>query len=146
MGGIPDIPAGYSNIHIRVLMAEILENVSLRNLNTFGIESKARYFARPKTRDELISLLQHRHTGGLQKRVLGGGSNLLITGDVDVADGWRCAVDASVSSLADTEASGGCPSLRLAAMFGTAGRIGPAAGRSAGAAVPDAKVRTEGTG
>jgi UDP-N-acetylmuramate dehydrogenase len=65
------------------MMAEILENVSLRNLNTFGIESKARYFARPKTRAELISLLQQRHPAGLQKRVLGGGSNILITGDVD---------------------------------------------------------------
>ena len=82
-GGFPDIPARYFNIHIRVLMAEILENVSLRNLNTFGIESKARYFARPETRDDLISLLQQRHAAGLQKRVLGGGSNLLITGDVD---------------------------------------------------------------
>jgi UDP-N-acetylmuramate dehydrogenase len=64
-------------------MAEILENVSLRNLNTFGIESKARYFARPNTRDELISLLQLRQVADLQKRVLGGGSNILITGDVD---------------------------------------------------------------
>jgi UDP-N-acetylmuramate dehydrogenase len=64
-------------------MAEILENVSLRNLNTFGIESKARYFTRPKSKDELISMLQNSPAGGLEKRVLGGGSNILITGDVD---------------------------------------------------------------
>ncbi|TVQ07871.1 MAG: UDP-N-acetylmuramate dehydrogenase [Balneolaceae bacterium] len=64
-------------------MAEIFENVSLRNLNTFGIESRARRFTRPKTKDELIAMLQQNPAAGLEKRVLGGGSNILITGDVD---------------------------------------------------------------
>lgn len=64
-------------------MTEILENVSLRNLNTFGIESKARYFARPKSRDELVSLLQDKSAASLDKKPLGGGSNILLTGDVD---------------------------------------------------------------
>ncbi|MFM8437497.1 MAG: FAD-binding protein, partial [Candidatus Kapaibacterium sp.] len=58
------------------------EHVSLREFNTFGVDSKARWFARVRNerevRDLAISSLLARH-GHL---VLGGGSNVLFIGDV----------------------------------------------------------------
>ncbi|RYY65036.1 MAG: UDP-N-acetylmuramate dehydrogenase [Chitinophagaceae bacterium] len=64
--------------------AQIRENYSLRNCNTFGIEANARYYAEFASTEELESLLQEppvRDAGKLL--VLGGGSNILFTGDVD---------------------------------------------------------------
>ena len=60
------------------------ENVSLRPYNTFGMDVRARFFARFATTEELQALLRDervRATG--HKLILGGGSNLLFTGDVD---------------------------------------------------------------
>ncbi len=59
------------------------ENVSLKNLNTFGIEAKARYFIEINSEDELKSfLLQHKKTA-LPLLVMGGGSNMLFFKDFD---------------------------------------------------------------
>ncbi len=58
------------------------ENTSLKNYNTFGIEARARYFAIFSTTEELASLLGQAARPPL---ILGGGSNILLTGDVD---GW----------------------------------------------------------
>ena len=57
----------------------ILENVSLKPSNTFGIEAKAKLFAAAKTQADLETL---RRSGLLPTLVLGGGSNILLTGDV----------------------------------------------------------------
>jgi len=54
-------------------------NVSLRPYNTFGIEATARYFSRFDSIDALRELLQHP----APKMILGGGSNILLTRDVD---------------------------------------------------------------
>jgi UDP-N-acetylmuramate dehydrogenase len=60
----------------------INENVSLRAYNTFGINVMARYFAAFGTTEELGSLLEW--AGARQPMiVLGGGSNVLFTQDVD---------------------------------------------------------------
>ncbi len=60
---------------------KILENVSLRPYNTFGIEANARQFAAVHTLDELREvLLENPNT---PKFLLGGGSNMLLTKDVD---------------------------------------------------------------
>lgn len=60
---------------------KILENVSLRPYNTFGIEAKARQFAAVHNLDELREvLLENPHT---EKFLLGGGSNMLLTKDVE---------------------------------------------------------------
>ncbi|TAI46763.1 UDP-N-acetylmuramate dehydrogenase [Flagellimonas allohymeniacidonis] len=60
---------------------KIEENISLQNLNTFGIDAKARFFL------EVTSLLQLQKVLGLkaypEKFILGGGSNLLLTKDID---------------------------------------------------------------
>ena len=58
----------------------IEENFSLRPYNTFGIEATARYFARFNSVEALQELLQHPAP---YKMVLGGGSNILLTKDVD---------------------------------------------------------------
>ena len=60
-------------------MMTISENVSLLPYNTFGIDVKAAQFAAAANVADLASL----RTAGLQPAlVLGGGSNILLTGDV----------------------------------------------------------------
>ena len=58
------------------------ENVSLRPYNTFGLEVRARYFARFASADELRELLALPVVRASDKLILGGGSNLLLTQDV----------------------------------------------------------------
>jgi UDP-N-acetylmuramate dehydrogenase len=60
---------------------EILNNFSLKNHNTFGIDAKARQFVAVNTTEELKSiLLQFKND---DKFILGGGSNMLLTKDID---------------------------------------------------------------
>jgi UDP-N-acetylmuramate dehydrogenase len=56
-----------------------IENVSLKKYNTFGIEASARHFAEFSSADELGSLLDRAPQPVV---VLGGGSNILLLGDV----------------------------------------------------------------
>lgn len=58
---------------------QVLENFPLKTLNTFGIESYARQYARFGTIEDLDELLAQQQPA----LILGGGSNLLFTGDVD---------------------------------------------------------------
>ncbi len=62
----------------------IQENISLRPFNTMGIEARARYFARFGSVSDLQELLKERIKGA-SPFILGGGSNILFTGDVN---GW----------------------------------------------------------
>ena len=57
------------------------ENVSLRPYNTFGLDVRARYFARFTSVEELRQLLARPEVQGAEKLVLGGGSNVLFTQD-----------------------------------------------------------------
>lgn len=59
----------------------LIENCSVKPYTTFGIEAKARYFARVSTLDELTEALYHPSVLGLPVLILGGGSNLLFTKD-----------------------------------------------------------------
>ncbi len=61
----------------------IQENYSLKNLNTFGIDALSRYFAAFSTVEELKELLNENDYRNLHKLILGGGSNLLFTKNVD---------------------------------------------------------------
>ncbi|UPL47515.1 UDP-N-acetylmuramate dehydrogenase [Hymenobacter sublimis] len=64
--------------------APVLEHhVSLRPYNTFGLEVKARLFARFTSVEELRALLALPEVQAATKLVLGGGSNLLFTQDFD---------------------------------------------------------------
>lgn len=66
---------------------EVLENISLKSFNTFGIDVAAKYFARFNSVDELHELLEFntRTTNNDQRStlILGGGSNILFTKNVD---------------------------------------------------------------
>lgn len=60
---------------------KILENISLKPYNTFGIEARARYFIEVTSVDMLRNALNLQ--GYPAPFVLSGGSNVLITGDLN---------------------------------------------------------------
>jgi UDP-N-acetylmuramate dehydrogenase len=60
---------------------QIQQNISLRPFNTFGIEAMAQFFASFTSVDALQSLLQQ--AGRNPSLILGGGSNILLTKDVE---------------------------------------------------------------
>lgn len=62
-------------------MLKIENNISLKDYNTFGIDAKARHFISVQTVDELISVLKLKEYP--DKFILGGGSNMLLTGNVN---------------------------------------------------------------
>ena len=59
----------------------IQQNISLKPYNTFGIECEARYFVSVNTIEELREALALPKY--LKKFLLGGGSNMLLTGPID---------------------------------------------------------------
>jgi UDP-N-acetylmuramate dehydrogenase len=59
------------------------EQVSLKPYNTFGIDVKARYFTQAHSDDEVRDTLAQARQRGLVVQVIGGGSNLLLTRDID---------------------------------------------------------------
>ena len=58
------------------------ENFSLKSLNTFGMDVKARHFAAFQSKEELLMLLKQLPFEG-KPIVLGGGSNILFTQDLE---------------------------------------------------------------
>ncbi|WP_395067128.1 UDP-N-acetylmuramate dehydrogenase [Flavobacterium sp.] len=60
---------------------QIQTNFSLKKYNTFGIEAKAKQFVAVHSNDELKSILEHYSSD--KKFILGGGSNMLLTQDID---------------------------------------------------------------
>ena len=58
-------------------------NVSLKAYNTFGVEVSARHFAEAFTDDDVREALAYSAGHDLPLMVIGGGSNLLLTRDVD---------------------------------------------------------------
>ncbi len=61
----------------------IQENISLKNLNTFGIDAQARYFCTFSDTEQLKEILNNPAFTETQKLILGGGSNLLFTKNVN---------------------------------------------------------------
>ena len=59
------------------------EAVSLKPFNTFGVDVKARLFAEARNDDEVREALAEAARRGLPLMPVGGGSNLLLTGDVE---------------------------------------------------------------
>lgn len=60
---------------------EIQTNFSLKNHNTFGIEANARQFVAVHNEAELRMILEQNKSE--KKFILGGGSNMLLTKDID---------------------------------------------------------------
>ena len=62
---------------------QVQENVSLKPYNTFGINASGRYFARFGSLAELRMILSDAQGSKNKNFILGGGSNILLTGDFD---------------------------------------------------------------
>lgn len=60
---------------------QIQNNFSLKKYNTFGIEAKAKEFVAVHSVDELATILVENKSKS--KFILGGGSNMLLTRDID---------------------------------------------------------------
>ena len=60
---------------------EIRNDFSLKNYNTFGIEAKAKRFVDVRSNAELRIVLEQNKSE--KKFILGGGSNMLLTKDID---------------------------------------------------------------
>lgn len=62
---------------------QIQQNIPLRQYNTLGIDVLARWFSGFTSVDELGNILENNPMPGAPPLVLGGGSNILFTGDVN---------------------------------------------------------------
>ena len=54
-------------------MPEIIENVSLKRLNTFGVEASARYYTEIDSQDDLKELFADPRWKSIERLVMGGG-------------------------------------------------------------------------
>lgn len=61
----------------------VQHDFSLRQLNTFGIDARARHYVRITGADDLAAVLADAQLAAMPRLVLGGGSNLLLTQDFD---------------------------------------------------------------
>lgn len=61
----------------------ILSDYSLKHLNTFGVEAKAKYFVEINQEQDLVDLFAKSLFKNEKKLILGGGSNILFTKDYD---------------------------------------------------------------
>lgn len=61
----------------------IRENISLKPLNTFGMDVQARWFAELNSKEQLAELFGSTEWKDKPRFILGGGSNILFTKDVD---------------------------------------------------------------
>ncbi|MDF3078664.1 MAG: UDP-N-acetylmuramate dehydrogenase [Sphingobacteriaceae bacterium] len=64
-------------------MPQILENISLKKFNTFGVEASARWFVEIRDEEELAELFEDKRWKSENLLVIGGGSNMLLTKDFD---------------------------------------------------------------
>lgn len=77
-------------------MIHLQAGADLSSLNTFGLPGRARWLAEVDNVDDLQALLRDPRFAGLPRRVLGGGSNLVLSGrEIPAlvirlrATGWR---------------------------------------------------------
>ncbi|WP_271411839.1 UDP-N-acetylmuramate dehydrogenase [Pseudomonas sp. Q1-7] len=88
----------------------LFENVSLKPYNSFGVDVKARLFAEARTDVQVREGLALAAQRGLPLLVIGGGSNLLLTRDVEAlvlrmaSHGIRVLADDGVNVLLEAEA------------------------------------------
>lgn len=64
-------------------MLKIEKNYSLKNLNTLKVESVASHFATLKSREDVLAAIDYSQEHQLKIIVLGGGSNVLLTENID---------------------------------------------------------------
>lgn len=64
-------------------LMNIQENISLLPFNTFGIDKNANFFAKAESTEDVKFLIQKSKEMNLNLFVLGGGSNILLTKDLE---------------------------------------------------------------
>lgn len=64
-------------------MLQISENVSLKQLNTFGVEAYARWLVTINSEDDLLELFSDGSWKSIPRLIIGGGSNILFTRDFE---------------------------------------------------------------
>lgn len=64
-------------------MPRIVENISLKSLNTFGVESHARWYTDIDNEEDLHALYRDKQLSEKPILILGGGSNILFTRDFE---------------------------------------------------------------
>lgn len=64
-------------------MPVLLENISLKSLNTFGVEAYARWYTEINSEDDLSALVHDSQLKDKPLLILGGGSNMLFTKDFE---------------------------------------------------------------
>ncbi|MCX6285914.1 MAG: UDP-N-acetylmuramate dehydrogenase [Bacteroidetes bacterium] len=62
---------------------QVLENISLKSYNTFGIEVKAKYFAELHSDNDIAAFFSALTPESMPVLILGGGSNVLFTKDFE---------------------------------------------------------------
>tara|TARA_B110000967_G_C18878325_1_gene559612 strand:+ start:35 stop:1042 length:1008 start_codon:yes stop_codon:yes gene_type:complete len=62
---------------------QVLENVSLKPYNTFGLDCKARFFTVAQSTSDLKEIYSDSKFSKLPKLILGGGSNILLCADFE---------------------------------------------------------------
>ena len=62
---------------------KLIEDHSIKNLNTFGVDVKAKYITEIFAEDDLCKLLADKEYENIRKFILGEGSNILFTKDYD---------------------------------------------------------------
>ena len=60
-----------------------VKNISLKKLNTFGVDVKSKYFVEINSEEELKQVLNSEEYSNHKKLILGSGSNILFTKDFD---------------------------------------------------------------
>ena len=89
---------------------QLQESVSLKTFNTFGVDVRARLFAEARNDDEVRQALAAAERLGLPLLPVGGGSNLLLTADIDslvlrmASRGLRILKDDGEQVLVEAEA------------------------------------------
>ncbi|MBS7661215.1 UDP-N-acetylmuramate dehydrogenase [Pseudomonas lalucatii] len=89
---------------------QVREDVSLKAYNSFAVEARARQFAEAHNDGEVLQALACATERGLPVMLLGGGSNLLLTGDVEAlvvrmaSRGIRVLEDGAERVLIEAEA------------------------------------------
>lgn len=66
-------------IEILKTCGEVLIDYSLKDLNTYKIESKTKYLVKPYNKNLLIKLLKYLNTNNIKYFILGGGSNIILS-------------------------------------------------------------------
>ena len=61
----------------------ILQDSSLLNFNSFGVNHKSKYLIKIENRDDISNVINNKDIRNEKKLIIGGGSNILFTKDFD---------------------------------------------------------------